>query len=165
MALVCCLYHAAHHLATACAPLHHCYFWSGDWNMWPQQKGRGSELCQFRKQKSGDCDTALWNFRGQTEGFWPMFTAVRGAFSQSVTFSADYTIHKVGCVNALPQHYHKDWCVQTFNTEQVRAQYVNSRRRWCHSVALSQLNHFLGLCVFLYPVWLTSGADLGHRMQ
>lgn len=33
MALVCCLYHAAHHLATACAPLHHLYFWSGDWNM------------------------------------------------------------------------------------------------------------------------------------
>lgn len=55
-------------------------------------------LSQFRKQKSGDCDTALWNFRGQTEGFWPMFTATREAFSQSVTFAADYTMH----IGALP---------------------------------------------------------------
>lgn len=129
-----------------------------------KQKGRGVRALSIQEAEV----RRLWHCSVEfSRTNWRLLATVYcnlgGTFSVSHICSRLHHNHRL-CDCSVSQHSRID-CSVTAKNILNWAQYVNSSTRWCHSVALSQLNHFLGLCVFLFPVWLTSGADLGHRMQ
>lgn len=130
-----------------------------------RQKGRESECSQFRKKKSGDCDTAPWNFLGQTNLGQCLLLFEKHLVCQSHLQSITLYTWLCECLAlAQPERLLSDKLKKetSFKSDQLWTVYINSNSRWCHSVADKSVEPLPEhVCVSLYPVWLTSGQIWG----